>query len=97
MNRMLSMLLALSLGLFLSGGLGYAEMIEGTISSLDAGKNSFQLSKADSGEQLSIAVLENTKYSGYQGFADLKEGDLVKVDASKNGNNIFEAKTLEKK
>ncbi len=93
-QRVLAMLAA---GMLVFTSTALAELINGTIVSVDLRANTLTLMRmaADTHEELQIAISENVNLRGVDSLADLKQGDKVVVDASPNPSGALEAKSIE--
>lgn len=69
---------------FLTLGVAYAETLEGTVTEIDLGQNTFEIGKAD-GTKVNVWVTERTTYSGeITALEEMIEGDPVKLDGSQD-------------
>lgn len=74
---------------FLASGVAYAEVVEGTVASVDLAGKALKVTKTDAAtgasEEVSISVNDTTTYSGeVTALAEVIEGDTVKVEAEKD-------------
>ena len=83
----------------MASGVAFAEMIEGTVASVDLAGKIVKISKTDpatgASEEVSIGVSDTTTYSGeVTALAEVIEGDTVKIEADKDattGNWVAES------
>jgi len=86
--KKLCLVLAIAVA-FLASGIAYADMVDGTVTSVDLTGNVLKVSKTDAAtgatEEVSIGVNDTTTYSGeVTALAEVIEGDTVKIEAEKD-------------
>lgn len=86
--KKISMFLVAALVLMASG-VAFAEMVDGTVASVDLAGKILKVSKTDAAtgasEEVSISVSDTTTYSGeVTALAEVIEGDTVKIEADKD-------------
>ena len=91
---------ALLLGLFLTQSAAYAEMIRGTITSVDPTNNMFCILKKNilgrTSKELTVKFDDQTQAKNLASLDQLRIGEKVKVDAKKDkASGLLEAKSVE--
>ena len=81
-------------GLVLASNAAYAEMIQGTIASVDASNSRFSVESADKGVQM-VEFKDTTKTKNLLSPQNLQVGQEVKVNATKKSDDVLEAKSIE--
>jgi len=86
--KKISFVLAVALVLMASGA-AFADMVEGTVASVDLAGKALQVTKTDAAtgatEEVSISVSDTTTYAGeVTALAEVIEGDAVKIEAEKD-------------
>ena len=83
-------------GLLLASGAAYAEMIQGTVASVDPSNHQICIQPSDVTKGLKFVQFKNdTRTMNVASPQDLQVGQEVKVDAKKGSNNQLEAKSIE--
>lgn len=86
---------------FCFSGVAYAEMVEGTVQTIDLAGKTFKVTKTDAAtgatEELTVSVSDATTYAGeVTAFDELLEGDEVKIEAEKDAaTGNWTAKSVE--
>ncbi len=76
--------LFLAMTLLLASGVAYAEMVEGSVASVDLEGKKISVTKAD-GASVDIWTNDATTYAGeVTALAEMIEGDEVKIEAEKD-------------
>jgi hypothetical protein len=98
--KKLAFIIAVAVAFGLSG-VAYAEMVEGTVETIDLAGKTFKVTKTEAAtgatEELTVAVSDATTYAGeVTAFDELLEGDEVKIEAEKDAaTGNWTAKSVE--
>lgn len=88
----------LAVGILIWHGNAIAEMIEGTIVSVDKANGSVVLMRSNSvggTEKVNVTVPRNTTLRGINSLDELRAGSRISLDASSSGSGSFEARSLD--
>lgn len=83
-----------------ASGIAFAEMVEGTVASLDLDGKAIEVTKkaeaGAAGENVRVTVSDATTYSGeVTALEEIIEGDLIKIEAEKDAQGNVVAKSVD--
>jgi hypothetical protein len=86
-------------GFFAAQTVGYAEMIQGMIVTLDSANNMLIVRRTDTPkdgvQQITVKVKSDTKTQNVASLNELKMGQEVKIDAKESNPGVYEAESVE--
>ena len=83
-------------GLALASNAAYAEMIQGTIASVDPSRSQFSIQPMDTSKDVQhVEFKDTTRTKNLLSPQNLQVGQEVKVDVKKRSGDLLEAKSIE--